>query len=400
MELINARARRLQPSETLAVKAKASELKAAGRTIFDLSAGEPDIDTPEHIKAAAVEALRLGKTKYGNVSGNPELREAIAHKVSTENGVPTKPNEVIVTNGGKQALYALFQVSLEPGDEVIIPAPYWVSYPPMVELAGGRPVVVPTTAAARYKITPAQLAAALTPRTRWVVINSPSNPTGIGYTRSELQALGEVIRGSNAGVISDEVYEKLCFERFEFNSFGAVCPDLLDRTVTVNAFSKTYSMTGWRVGYAFGPKEIIDAMGRHQSQTTSNVNTIAQAAAFAALRGSHDFIRPMVASFEHRMGLAREILAAEPLLSLAGEPDGAFYLFVSAEEFLRSPGGARLGGSAALANALLEVGGVAVVPGQAFGDDRAFRLSISSAESNVVGGVRALVEAVRELARA
>jgi len=398
MGYVNARARRLQPSETLAVKAKAAELKAAGRTIFDLSAGEPDIDTPDHIKAAAVEALRLGKTKYGNVSGNPELREAIAHKVTTENGLPTKPAEVIVTNGGKQALYALFQVTLEPGDEVIVPAPYWVSYPPMIELAGGRAVVVQTSAASRYKLTPDQLRAQLSPRTRWVVVNSPSNPTGFGYTRSELRALGDALRGTEVGVISDEVYEKLCFNHFEFASFGAVCAEMIDRVVTVNAFSKTYSMTGWRVGYAVGPKEIIEAMGRHQSQTTSNVNTIAQAAAFAALRGSHDFIRPMVDSFQRRMRLASEIVATEPLLTLAGEPDGAFYLFISAENFLRTPGGSRLGGSAALAGALLDTGGVAVVPGQAFGNDRAFRLSISSSEENVLSGVRALVGAVRRLA--
>lgn len=398
MALTNARARNLQPSETLAVKAKAAALKAQGRTIYDLSAGEPDIDTPEHIKAAAVEALKQGKTKYGNVSGNPELREAIAQKLSTENALPTKTEQVIVTNGGKQALYSLFQVSLEPGDEVIIPAPYWVSYPSMVELAGGKPVIVPTTAQNRFKITPAELKAHLTPKTRWVVVNSPSNPTGIGYTVNEMYALGAVIGESRAGVISDEVYEKLCFDSFAFHSFGAVCPELLDRTVTVNAFSKTYSMTGWRVGYAAGPKEIIDAMGRHQSQTTSNVCTIAQAAAFAALKGSHDFIRPMVESFRRRMNIAQEILSGSPLLSLAGEPDGAFYLFVRCEKLFATPGGAKLGGSAGLANALLETGGVAVVPGQAFGDDRAFRVSISSSDKNVEVGVTELVKAVTAIA--
>lgn len=398
MTLTNARARNLQPSETLAVKAKAAALKAAGRTIFDLSAGEPDIDTPEHIKAAAVEALKQGKTKYGNVSGNPELREAIAQKLSTENGLPTKPDEVIVTNGGKQALYSLFQVSIEPGDEVIFPAPFWVSYPPMVELAGGKPVIVPTTARNRFKITPAELQAHLTPKTRWVVLNSPSNPTGIGYSADEMCALGAVIGGSQSGVISDEVYEKLCFDSFTFRSFGAVCPELRDRTVTVNAFSKTYSMTGWRVGYAAGPKEIVDAMGRHQSQTTSNVCTIAQAAAFAALKGSHDFIRPMVESFRRRINIAKEILSGAPLLTLAGEPDGAFYLFIRCEQLLSTPSGAKLGGSAALANALLETGGVAVVPGQAFGDDRAFRISISSSDKNVEGGMTALVKAVRAIA--
>ncbi len=399
MVLTNGRARRLQPSETLAVKAKAAALKAQGRTIFDLSAGEPDIDTPEHIKAAAVEALRLGKTKYGNVSGNPELREALAEKLTRENGLPTKPEQVIVTNGGKQALYALFQVTVEPGDEVIIPAPYWVSYPAMVELAGGKPVIVPTGPSDRFKITPELLQAHLSPRTRWVVLNSPSNPTGIGYTAAEMSALGEVLAPTRVGIISDEVYEKLCFDTFKFHSFGAVCPELLDRTVTVNAFSKTYSMTGWRVGYAAGPKEILDAMGRHQSQTTSNVCTIAQAAAFAALKGSHDFIAPMVASFRRRMKLAQEILVSEPLLTLAGEPDGAFYLFVRCEKFLETPGGVRLGGSGALAGALLDAGGVAVVPGQAFGDDRAFRVSISSADANVEAGMTALVQAIKTLVR-
>jgi aspartate aminotransferase len=268
----------------------------------------------------------------------------------------------------------------------------------MIELAGGRPIIVRTTAASRYKLTPEQLRAALSPRTRWVVVNSPSNPTGFGYTRNDLRALGDVLQGTRVGVISDEVYEKLCFSHFEFHSFGAVCPEMIDRVVTVNAFSKTYSMTGWRVGYAVGPKEIIEAMGRHQSQTTSNVNTIAQAAAYAALRGNHDFLRPMVESFQRRMKLASEILATEPLLASAGEPDGAFYLFVGASDFFRTPGGARLGGSGALASALLETGGVAVVPGQAFGDDHAFRVSISSAEENVRNGMQALVQAVRALA--
>lgn len=396
MDFVNSRLKRVKPSETLAVKARAAELIAQGRSIIDLSTGEPDIDTPQHIKDAASDALKRGKTKYTAVPGIPELRSAIAKKLTDENGLHVDANSVIVTNGGKQAIYSFFDCVLEPGDEVVIIAPYWVSYPAMVELCGGKPVVVTTRAEDGFKISPQALAGVMTSRTRCVIVNSPSNPTGVTYSKQELAALGAVIATSNALILSDEVYEKIVFGDFQFSSFVQACPALESRTVTVNAFSKSYSMTGWRVGYAAGPKEIIAAMGRHQSQTTSNVCTASQYGALAALNGSHDFIKAMLINFERRFAVAIETLNTTPGLRIHRRPEGAFYLFVDASRFFADKLVPGVNNSAGLANYLLEAAGVAVVPGEAFGDDRSFRISVAASDENVREGVRRIQSVLRE----
>lgn len=398
MNYVNAKARALKPSETLAVKARANELKAQGRKIIDLSTGEPDIDTPEHIKEGARRALAEGKTKYTEVAGIKELREAIAHKLVNENGIECDPSRVIVTNGGKQALEELFKVVLEPGDEVVIPAPYWVSYPPMVELAGGTPVIVNARPENGFKLTPEELASVLSPRTKCVVINSPSNPTGAAYSASELRALGSVLERTDALIVSDEVYEKVVFGGFSFVSVAAALPSLRDRVVTVNAFSKSYSMTGWRVGYAAGPKEIISAMARYQSQSTSNVCAPAQYAALAALAGPHDFLKGMLESFDRRIHHALSLLERAPGLRVMCKPEGAFYLFVRFEELARG-GRPEAKSSGVFVNHLLESAGVAAVPGEAFGDPYAFRISVAAADSAVAQGVEQIADAAARLAR-
>jgi aspartate aminotransferase len=400
-QFINERVKQLKPSATLAVKAQATELKKSGRAIIDLSAGEPDIDTPDHIKTACEQALREGKTKYGPVPGQPELRTAIAEKLVRENGLKGDMQSVIVTNGGKQAIAEMFDVTLEPGDEVIIPAPYWVSYVPMVRLSGGVPVVVQTSAESGYKLTPELLESKLTAKTRIVIVNSPSNPTGAGYTKEDQRLLGEVIqRAVEKGlapqvlVLSDEVYEKLCFEGFTFYSFAEVSPQLAERTVTVGAFSKTYSMTGWRVGYAHGHPTIIAAMNRLQSQTTSNVCTFAQYGALAALQGSHAFLEEMKRNFIRRRDLALNKIRSTKGLDVPVDPVGAFYIFVRIDQLIKS---GKVSGSLPYAQYLLESAGVAVVPGEPFGDDGGFRMSTSSSDENITKGLGLLCEATEAL---
>lgn len=395
MEYVTTLLRSIKPSATLAVKAKATELKAQGRSIVDLSAGEPDVDTPQHIKDAAIAALKAGKTKYTAVPGIPELRTAIAQKFTEENGIKTDPDDVVITNGGKQALYECFQAVIEPGDEVVIPAPYWVSYPPMVTLCGGNPVIVETTPESGYRLTPETLSAAISPKTKIVVLNSPSNPTGAAYTEADFVALGKVLATSSALVVSDEVYEKLVYDGFQFVSFAKAVPDLLDRTVTVGACSKTYSMTGWRVGYATGPKSIIKAMGKLQSQTTSNVCSIAQHAAIAAINGPHDFLNELITAYRRRFDIAIEMIEKIPGLRVAGIPQGAFYLFVRIDDLVN--GSTKLTGSVDVSTFLLEEAGVAVVPGAAFGDDRAIRISVSLADETIIDGLTRIGQALASL---
>lgn len=395
--LTNKKAALIKPSETLAVKARANELKSQGKKIVDLSTGEPDIDTPEHIKQAAVQALAAGKTKYTPAQGIPELREAIAQKLIRENGISSAAKNVIVTNGGKQALYALFDVTLEPGDEVIIFAPFWVSYPVMVEMAGGKPVIVSGDPENGYRVSPQQLKAAITTRTKFVIVNSPSNPTGLGYSKAEQQALADVIAPTNAMVVSDEVYEKVTFGGFDFVSFEKAAPHLQGRVVTVNALSKTYSMTGWRVGYASGPGEIIDAMIRHQSQATSGINSIAQYAALAALQGPHDFITEMNSNFARRIEIAMAEIEKTPGLAVRCRPQGAFYLFVDFSELKKGTSNSAIKDSSAFANFLLDSAGVAAVPGSAFGDDLAFRISVAAADQAVLEGARGIRSAIERL---
>lgn len=397
MGYVNQKISRLKPSETLAVKAKAAQLRAAGREIVDLSTGEPDVDTPEHIKEGAIKAMRDGKTKYTAVGGIPELRKAVAERLVTENKLPVAPDQVVITNGGKHALYAVFDTILEPGDEVIVFAPYWVSYLPMIEMAGGVPVVVHPGEQDGLRVSPERLKAALTPRTRAVVLNSPSNPTGVGYNREQLQAFGSVLADSRALIISDEVYEKIVYPHFTFTSFGESCPDLTDRLITVNAFSKSHSMTGWRIGYAAGPKEIISALERHQSQATSNVCSIAQYAALAALNGPHDFLKVMNQNFARRVALASKVIQETPGLELKATPDGAFYLFIHFDLERLKESSARVQSSSQLVEMLLDQAGVASVQGEAFGDDRAFRISVAAADETVEKGVRGIAQVMRDL---
>lgn len=397
MKLVNEKIARLKPSETLAVKAKAAQLRAAGREIIDLSTGEPDIDTPEHVKEGALRAMRDGKTKYTAVGGIPELRKAVAERLVTENKLPVAADQVVITNGGKHALYAVFDTILEPGDEVIVFAPYWVSYIPMIEMAGGKPVIVYPGERDGLRITPDRLKSAMTPRTRAVVINSPSNPTGVGYNREQLQALGRVIADSKALIISDEVYEKITYPHFTFTSFGESCPDLNDRLITVNAFSKSHSMTGWRIGYAAGPKEIISALERHQSQATSNVCSIAQYAALAALNGPNDFLKAMIQNFERRMSMATRVIQETPGLELKATPDGAFYLFIHFDLERLKESSAKIQSSSQLVGLFLDQAGVASVQGEAFGDDRAFRISVAAADETVEKGIRGIAQVMRDL---
>ncbi len=392
---VNRKLSQIRPSATLAVAAKAAALRAEGRSIVNLSTGEPDIDTPGHIKVACGEAMGAGFTKYAPVPGIPDLRTALAEKLTSENSIPATRDSVIVTNGGKQALFQCFQAVLEPGDEVIIPAPYWVSYPAMVQLAGGEPRIITTEPELGYRITPVQLKESLTERTKVVVLNSPSNPTGAVYSAQQLRELGEVLQ-DYPGVlaISDEVYEKLCFGDVPFCSFVAAAPWMADRTVTVNAFSKTYSMTGWRVGYATGPLDVIKAMSTLQSQATSGVNTMAQHAALAALKGPQDFLGPLVESYGRRAAMAAQAVRSIKGLTVPTDPQGAFYLYVRIDGLVKD---GLVANSSQLATALLESVGLAVVPGEGFGDPSAFRISTAASEATLEDGLERLKNGIGEL---
>jgi aspartate aminotransferase len=394
-KFVNQRLSQTKPSATLAVAAKAQALKAAGRSIVNLSAGEPDIDTPEHIKEACTAALRAGYTKYAPVPGIPELREALAHKLITENGINCSREEVLVSNGGKQALYQCFQAVIEEGDEVLLPAPYWVSYPDMIELAGGVAKIVQCAAEDSYCLTLAKLKENISPKTRIVVLNSPSNPTGGMYSEALYKELGNFLRDyPEILIISDEVYEKLVYGSIPFVSFAQACPWLADRTLTVNAFSKTYSMTGWRVGYSTGPLELIKAMSTLQSQSTSGVNTMAQYAALAALNGPQDFLIDLNKVYKRRSEHCVERINQIKGLSVLKVPDGAFYLFVRIDELVKSE---LVKNSAELAAYLIESVGLAVVPGDSFGDDFAFRISTCYSDENLNNGLDRLAAGIAKL---
>ena len=382
MPFLSATLDRVKPSPTIAVTTRAAELKAAGRDIIGLGAGEPDFDTPQNIKDAAIAAIRSGKTKYTPVDGIPDLKTAICTKFARENGLHYTPAQISVGTGGKQVLYNAFMATLNPGDEVIIPAPYWVSYPDMVLLAGGTPVPLVAGVETAFKITPAQLEAAITPATKWFLFNSPSNPTGAGYTREELKGLTDVLmRHPHVWVMSDDMYEHLVFDDFEFCTPAEVEPGLYDRTLTVNGVSKAYAMTGWRIGYAGGPKALIAAMRKVQSQSTSNPCSISQHAAIAALNGPQDYLAPNRALFQRRRDLVVAGLNACPGITCP-VPEGAFYVYpdISACIGKTSAGGTRIVDDEAFATALLDETGVAVVFGAAFGVSPNFRVSYATSD--------------------
>jgi len=374
---------RVKPSATIAVTNRARELAAAGRDVIGLGAGEPDFDTPDFINAAAKAAIDAGKTKYTAVDGIPELKAAICGKFARENGLSYAPSQVTVGTGGKQVLYNALMATLNRGDEVVIPAPYWVSYPDMVLLAGGTPVVVRCGIETGFKLTAAALEAAITPRTKWFIFNSPSNPTGAAYSRAELKALTEVLmRHRHVWVMSDDMYEHLVFDGFEFTTPAEVEPGLYDRTLTCNGVSKAYAMTGWRIGYAGGPAPLITAMGTIQSQSTSNPSSISQYAALAALTGPQEFLGPFRDAFQRRRDL---VVAA--LNDCAGlrcpRPEGAFYVYPDLSGCIgrTSAGGAAISDDEAFATALLDEAGVAVVFGAAFGLSPNFRVSYATSDA-------------------
>jgi aspartate aminotransferase len=392
MPFIATRLARIKPSPTIAVTTRAAELKAAGRDVIGLGAGEPDFDTPKNIQEAAVAAMRRGETRYTAVDGTPALKKAIAAKFKRENRLDYAPSQVTVGSGGKQVIYNAFLATLDPGDEVVIPAPYWVSYPDMVHLCDGTPVFVRCPQENGFKLRPKDLDAAITPRTKWLLLNSPSNPTGAAYTAEELKALADVLLAHpHVRVLTDDMYEHLVFGDFEFATIAEVEPRLYDRTLTMNGVSKAYCMTGWRIGYAAGPTELIRAMAAVQSHSTSNPSSISQAAAVEALEGPQDFIPRHNAVFEERRDLVVAMLNQAKGLSCP-RPEGAFYVYPSCAGTIgrKTPSGKVIETDTDFVEYLLEDAGVAVVQGTAFGLAPHFRVSYATA-------TEALEEACRRI---
>jgi aspartate aminotransferase len=371
---------RIAPSPTLAMSTRVLELKAQGIDVIGLSAGEPDYDTPDFVKDAAIEAIRAGKTKYTAVDGIPELKAAIRAKFKRDNGIEYSAKQITVNAGGKHTLFNAIAATVDIGDEVIIPAPYWVSYPDIVQFAGGTPVILLAKAAANYKITPEQLEAAITPKTRWLILNSPSNPTGAAYSALELQALGDVLlKHPQVLLLTDDMYEHIWYAQQPFATMLQVCPDLYDRTLTMNGASKAYAMTGWRIGYAGGPEWIIKAMADLQSQSTSNPCSISQYAATAALNGPQDFLKERNAKFKERRDLVVSMLNDAPGLSCP-TPEGAFYVYPDASGVMgkTTPKGKKIETDADLIDYFLDEHRVAAVHGAAFGLSPGFRISYAT----------------------
>ena len=385
---------RIKPSATIAVTDKARALKAAGMDVIGLGAGEPDFDTPENIKEAAIRAIRDGKTKYTAIDGIPELKQAIVDKFRRENGIEYGVDEISVGTGGKQVLFNALMATLNPGDEVIIPAPFWVSYPEIVALAGATPVIVKTTMEGGFKLTPAAFEAAITPKTKWVILNSPSNPTGAGYSHAEIKGLTDVLmRHPHVWVLTDDMYEHMAYDGFAFATPVQVEPALKDRTLTLNGVSKAYAMTGWRIGFAGGPAMLIKAMAKLQSQSTTNPSSISQWAAVEALNGPQDFIAKNAEVFRERRDLVVSMLNQAKGLHCP-RPEGAFYVFPSCEGTLglTSPKGMKIATDEDFVTALLEEEGVAVVHGSAFGLSPFFRISYAT-------GLETLEEACSRIQR-
>lgn len=399
MRFLSAAVDRIQPSPTAAVTRKAIELKAAGRDIISLGAGEPDFDTPDWVKEAAIAAIRAGQTKYTVVDGTAELKEAVRLKFRRDNGLDYAADEVTVNVGGKHTIFNAMLATLDPGDEVLVPAPYWVSYPDIVQFCGATPVILPCPAEAGFKLSPAALDAAITPRTRWLILNSPSNPTGAAYSAAELRALADVLLAHpHVYVLADDMYEHIVYDGFRFVTLAAAEPRLFERVLTVNGASKAYAMTGWRIGFAGGPKRLIQAMGKIQSQSTTNPCSIAQAAATAALTGPQDFLAERAAAFQERRDLVVSMLNQAEGLSCP-RPDGAFYVYPDCAPLIgrKRPDGRRIDSDADLAEWFLESEGVAVVHGAAFGLSPAFRVSYATSTALLEDACRRLQRACAAL---
>ncbi len=392
------RAKNVSPSPTLTIDARAKKMIAEGIKVINFGAGEPDFDTPANIKSAAVEAIQAGMTKYTPVAGTEALRKAITKKLARDNGLEYEPGQIVVSAGAKHSLYNAFQVLCQDGDEVILPAPYWGSYLEQVKLAGATPVILPTTATNDFKLEPAQLEKAINSRTRAIVLNSPSNPTGTVYTRDELSELGEVLQKYDIAIISDEIYEKLIYNGLEHVSIASISPALKEQTVVINGVSKTYAMTGWRIGYAAAPAPVAKAMADLQSHSTSNPTSIAQAAALEALEGNQEAVEQMKREFVERRDYMVERLNAMPGVQ-CNRPGGAFYVFPEISGLIgRSFNGTRINNATDLATVLLEKAHVAIVPGVAFGDDTCFRLSYATSMENIEEGLNRIEKVLGELA--
>ena len=380
MSIVSNSLKRIKPSPTIAVTSKAREMRAAGKDVIGLGAGEPDFDTPDNIKEAAIQAIKRGDTKYTAVDGTPALKMAIKEKFSRENNLTYELDQISVGTGGKQVLYNAFMATLNPGDEVIIPAPYWVSYPDMVLLAGGKPKIVKCSEKNEFKITPAELKKAISKKTKWLIINSPSNPTGSCYTKEEIQELSKIlIKNKKVFILSDDIYEHITYDGFEFFTIAQL-KSLKDRVLTMNGVSKSYSMTGWRIGYGAGPKDIIKAMAKIQSQSTTNPSSISQAAAVEALNGTQDFIKTRSESFKERRDFVVESLNNIEGLSCL-KPSGAFYVFPNCKKLLGKK--TKLKTDKDFVEKLLEKSEVAVVQGSAFGLDGYFRISYATSMDNL-----------------
>jgi aspartate aminotransferase len=399
MSKLSAAIQRINPSPTIAVTNKAAELKAAGRDIIGLGAGEPDFPTPDFVKEAGIAAIRNNQTKYTAVDGTPELKKAIQAKFKRDNDLDYGLDQITVNSGGKQTIFNALLATLDPGDEVVIPAPYWVSYPDIVQYTGATPVIINCTIDSDFKLTPAQLDAAITPATKWLIFNSPSNPTGAAYSRAELQALTDVLmQHPHVMILADDMYEHIVYDDFEFTTMAQVEPRLYDRTLTVNGASKAYAMTGWRIGFAGGPAWLIKAMAKLQSQSTSNPCSISMAAVTAALNGDQSFLAERNAAFQKRRDLVVSMLNQTPGLRCP-RPEGAFYVYPDCSGLIgkTTPAGAVLTDDEAVAGYLLESEGVAVVHGAAFGGSPAFRISYATSDDVLLDACTRIQRAVGNL---
>ncbi len=387
----------LSPSPTLAITAKANRMKKEGIHVIGFGAGEPDFDTPQNIKEAAVAALRKGLTKYTPSSGIPELKEAIVRKFQKDNGLEYKPENIIVSCGAKHTIFNAVLALCEEGDEVLLPAPFWVSYPEMIKLTGAKTVLLPTTAADGFKVTAEQLKKAITPKTKLFILNSPSNPTGMMYSEKDLREIGTVLAGAGVWCLSDEIYEKLCYDGHRHVSIASLGGDIQDKTIVVNGVSKSYAMTGWRIGYAAGPKEVVQAMSNLQDHSTSNPTSISQWATVEALNGPQDEVERMRVEFQKRRDGMVQLLSAIPGLSV-GLPQGAFYCFVDVSGlFGKKYNGQPIGGSLSVTDLLLTEARIAVVPGCVFGDDRCVRLSYATSMENIAEGLKRFADFVKKV---